>query len=416
MNAVLPPPSSPADPPPLAVPPPPGAEADPGFQDLRVALVHYWLVTMRGGEKVLEALCEMFPQADIFTHAYDPSAVSPVIRRHRVTTSFIGRLPRPARHYKTYLPLMPLALEELDLRGYDLIISSESGPAKGIVPAGDAVHLCYCHSPMRYVWNMYHDYAGRSGWLKRMLMKPFGHYIRNWDAVSALRVDGFVANSDNVRRRIGRYYNRGASVVYPPVAVDDFAPVEAADLGEHYLMVGELVAYKRPDLAVEAFNRMGRRLVIIGGGEMLEAVRKQAGPTVTVLGPQPFEVLRHHYARCRALVFPGEEDFGIVPVEAMASGRPVLAYRRGGALETVVEGVTGLFFDRQSAEAIAEGVARMEAALEAGSFERDALLAHAARFSPAEFRRRMTAEIAACLHAARQVPPPAAGLSGREGP
>ncbi|MFT3691032.1 glycosyltransferase [Paenirhodobacter sp.] len=352
---------------------------------LRVALIHYWLVTMRGGEKVLESLCRMFPEADIFTHAYDPGAVSPIIRGHKVTTTLIGRLPRPTRHYKSYLPLMPLALEHLDLRGYDLVISSESGPAKGVVPAPDALHVCYCHSPMRYVWNMYHDYRERSGGFTGFAMAPLGHYIRNWDAASATRVDHFIANSDNVRRRIERYYRRDAAVVYPPVATTDFTPLAPEGAGDHYLMVGELVAYKRPDLAVMAFNRLGRKLTVIGGGEMLDEIRKIAGPTVTVLGPQPFPVLREAYARCRALVFPGEEDFGIVPLEAMASGRPVLAYRRGGALETVAEGVTGLFFDVQSEEAIIEGVERMDRF----TIDQPAILAHAASFSEPEFRRRM---------------------------
>lgn len=408
MNAIAPPDTSRAEPPlDLSQMPVPG-DIDPVLRPLRVALIHYWLVTMRGGEKVLEALCQMFPDADIFTHAYDPDAVSPEIRRHKVTTTFIGRLPRATRNYKTYLPLMPLALEELDLRGYDLIISSESGPAKGIIPAGDAVHVCYCHSPMRYVWNMYHDYSESSGPVKRLMMKPLGHYIRNWDAVSSMRVDGFVANSDNVRRRVGRYYNREAAVVYPPVAVEDFSPVPADQVEDYYLMVGELVAYKRPDLAVEAFNRMGKRLVVIGGGEMLETVRKLAGPTVTILGSQKFDVLRHHYARCRALIFPGEEDFGIVPVEAMASGRPVLAYRRGGALETVVEGVTGLFFDTQSADSIAEGVRQMEAT----EFDVAAILAHAQGFSTAEFRRRMSSELAGMVQTARARPPVRASLAG----
>ncbi len=357
---------------------------------LRVALIHYWLVTMRGGEKVLESLCRMFPEADIFTHAYDPAAVSPIIRRHRVTTTLIGRLPRPERHYKSYLPLMPLALEQLDLRGYDLVISSESGPAKGVIPAPDALHVCYCHSPMRYVWNMYHDYRARSGRLKRLAMGPLSHYIRNWDAVSAMRVDHFIANSDNVRQRIERYYRREATVIYPPVATADFTPLAPADAEDHYLMVGELVAYKRPDLAVAAFNRLKRKLVVIGGGEMLDEIRQIAGPTVTVLGPQPFPVLREAYARCRALVFPGEEDFGIVPLEAMASGRPVLAYRRGGALETVAEGVSGLFFDTQSEEAIVDGVERMD------RFEPDqpAILAHAESFSEPAFRRRMQDQLA----------------------
>lgn len=365
------------------------------LRGMRVALIHYWLVTMRGGEKVIESLCRMFPEADIFTHAYDPQAMSPIIRQHKVTTSFIGRLPRPTRHYKSYLPLMPLALEQLDLRGYDLVISSESGPAKGIVPDANALHVCYCHSPMRYVWNMYHDYRERSGRLKRAAMGPLTHYIRNWDAVSATRVDHFVANSQNVRTRIERYYRRDAEVIYPPVSVDDFRPLPPGQAEDYYLMVGELVSYKRPDLAVEAFNRLGRRLVVIGGGEMLEEIRRIAGPTVKVMGPQPFDQLRHHYAHCRALVFPGEEDFGIVPVEAMASGRPVLAYRRGGALETVVEGLSGLFFDTQSVEAIIDGVERMDCF----DVDQPALLAHARTFSEPEFRRQMGAAISGWIGA-----------------
>ncbi|MGI6244709.1 MAG: glycosyltransferase [Pseudochelatococcus sp.] len=360
---------------------------------MRVALVHYWLVTMRGGEKVLESLCRMFPDADIFTHAYNPEAVSPIVSRHKVKTTFIGGLPRPARYYKNYLPLMPLALEQLDLRGYDLVISSESGPAKGIIPPPEALHVCYCHSPMRYIWNMYQDYRDNSGPLKRLAMAPLSHYIRNWDAVSSMRVDHFVANSDNVRSRIQRYYRRDASVVYPPVKVEDFTPVPPAEAEDYYLMVGELVSYKRPEIAVEAFNRLGRKLVVIGGGELLETIRRLAGPTVTVMGPQRFDVLRHHYARCRALVFPGEEDFGIVPVEAMASGRPVLAYRRGGALETVAEGVSGLFFDTQSVDALIEGVERMDRF----AVDQEAILAHARGFSEPQFRRRMWAELSPLL-------------------
>ncbi|RWR14505.1 glycosyltransferase family 4 protein [Sinirhodobacter populi] len=352
---------------------------------MRVALIHYWLVTMRGGEKVLESLCRMFPDADIFTHAYKPEAISPVIRRHRVTTTFISRLPQPEKRYRSYLPLMPLALEQLDLRGYDLVISCEAGPAKGIIPAPDALHVCYCHSPMRYVWNMYHDYRDRSGRLKQMAMVPLTHYIRNWDAVSAMRVDKFIANSENVRRRIARYYERDAAVVYPPVSTEDFTPLAPDAAEDFYLMVGELVSYKRPDLAVAAFNRLGRRLIVIGGGEMLEQIRRMAGPTVTVLGPQPFDVLRDHYARCRALVFPGEEDFGIVPLEAMASGRPVLAFARGGALETVTEGVSGLFFDTQSEESILDGVERMDRF----KVDQPAILAHSREFSEPLFRARM---------------------------
>jgi glycosyltransferase involved in cell wall biosynthesis len=327
---------------------------------MRVAIVHYWLVSMRGGEKVLESLCRLFPEADIFTHVYDPDAVSETIRRHRISTTFINSLPFARRRYKQYLPLMPIALEQIDLRGYDLVISSESGPAKGIIPSAGAVHICYCHSPMRYIWNMFHDYRERAGFLTKLVMPPLAHYLRSWDAIASMRVDCFIANSQTVAARIASYYRREAIVIYPPVDVDIFDSVPVTEVEDYYLMAGELVAYKRPDLAVDAFNASGRRLVVIGGGEMLTAIRKMAGPTVSVLGSQPFEVLRHHYARCRALIFPGEEDFGIVPVEVMASGRPVISYGRGGVTETVPEGVAGLFFEEQSPAAIERVIRKFE--------------------------------------------------------
>jgi glycosyltransferase involved in cell wall biosynthesis len=356
---------------------------------MRVAIVHYWLVGMRGGEKVIEALCEMFPQADIFTHVYVPEAVSDTIRAHRVTTSFINALPASARLYKRYLPLMPLALEQLDLRDYDLVISSESGPAKGVIPPPATRHLCYCHSPMRYLWNMFHDYRRQSGLLTRLMMPPLAHYLRLWDTVSASRVDRYVANSNAVAGRIRRYYGREAEIVWPPVDVDAFHPVGDDQRGDYMLMVGELVAYKRPELAVEAFNRMGRKLVVIGGGEMLGRIRRLAGPTITVLGPAPFADLRHHYAHCQALIFPGEEDFGIVPVEAMASGRPVIAYGRGGATETVRPGVSGVLFDEQTVDALIDAVEGFRD----GDFDPAAIVSHARGFSRDVFMAGMRAQI-----------------------
>jgi glycosyltransferase involved in cell wall biosynthesis len=253
-----------------------------------------------------------------------------------------------------------MALEQLDLRGYDLIISSESGPSKGIIPPAGALHICYCHSPMRYIWNMFHDYRERSGFLTKALMPPIAHYIRTWDAVSAMRVHQFVANSDTVAKRLLAYYRRESVVIYPPVAVTDFAPVRSSDVEDFYLMAGELVPYKRPDLAVEAFNRSSQKLIVVGGGEMLPKIRATAGANVSVLGPQPFHELRSLYARCRALIFPGEEDFGMVPVEAMASGRPVIAFNRGGATESVVDGKTGCFFEEQTVPSLLEAIERLE--------------------------------------------------------
>jgi glycosyltransferase involved in cell wall biosynthesis len=362
---------------------------------VKVAIVHYWLVGMRGGEKVIEALCEMYPQADIFTHVYVPELVSERIRQHRIIPTFINALPRAAKMYQTYLPLMPLALEQLDLRDYDLIISSESGPSKGVIPAPDALHVCYCHTPMRYIWNMYHDYRGRAGRLTRLLMPPLTHYLRMWDITSAARVDSFVANSATVARRIRRYYGADSTVIYPPVDTSAFSIAPPAELGDYYLMAGELVSYKRPDLAVRAFNDMKLKLVVIGGGEMLDELRRIAGPTVTIMGAQPFEVLKRHYACCRALIFPGEEDFGMVPVEAMASGRPVIAFGRGGATETVAEGISGLFFAEQSVEAIAAAVKRLAKA----DIDPIKIAAHARRFDRTQFLGKMRAHIDGLLAA-----------------
>lgn len=366
---------------------------------MKVAIIHYWLVGMRGGEKVIEALCEMYPQADIFTHVYVPDAVSNRIRQHRIIPTFINSLPRAARMYKIYLPLMPLALEQLDLRGYDLIISSESGPSKGITPPSDAVHVCYCHTPMRYIWNMYHDYRDSAGLLTRWMMPPLAHYLRMWDVTSAARVDSFVANSTTVAKRIRRFYGAESAVIHPPVDTTAFSIAPSSELGDYYLMAGELVSYKRPDLAVRAFNEMKLKLVVIGGGEMLDEIRSLAGPTVTVIGSQPFDVLRQHYARCRALIFPGEEDFGMVPVEAMASGRPVIAYGRGGATETVVDGVSGTFFAEQSVEAISSAVKRL-ADLDLHPAD---IAAHADQFGRAQFFRKMQGHIDGLL-AARTAP------------
>lgn len=372
---------------------------------MKIAIVHYWLVGMRGGEKVVEALCRMYPDADVFTHVYVADAISDEIRRHHVRTSFINRLPRAAKLYQKYLPLMPLALEQLDLRGYDLIISSESGPAKGVIPPPGAMHICYCHSPMRYIWNMFHEYRDRSGFLTRLIMPIAAHYIRNWDSISASRVDHFIANSETVAARLHRYYRRASTVIHPPVDVDAFEVLPNGLVEDYCLMAGELVGYKRPELAVQAFNRTGRRLVVIGGGEMLSELRRIAKPNVSVLGPQPFSVLRHHYSRCRALIFPGEEDFGIVPVEAMASGRPVIAFRRGGATETVVDGSTGVFFDEQSVDALIAAEERARTI----NWHPPAIANHAHSFSASVFETQMALHI-------NQLLKPLAGTFSRVAP
>ncbi len=360
---------------------------------MKVAIIHYWLFHMRGGEKVVESLCRMFPQADIFTHCYDPAGVSATIRAHTVTTTFISRLPLARSQYKKYLPLMPYALEGLDLSSYDLILSSESGPAKGIIPPPSAVHVCYCHSPMRYLWDQYHLYRRGAGFMTRAIMPVLAHGLRKWDAVNSMRVDEFVANSRHVARRIGKYYRREAAVVAPPVDVSAFAPCDGGEIGDYYLCAGELVAYKRVDLAVDAFTRSGRKLVVIGDGEEGPRLRKRAGPNIQFLGKVPFDTLKHHFARCRALVFPGEEDFGIIPVEVMASGRPIIAYGRGGILDTVIDGHTGLLFDEQTVDGLIDAIERFEDEIER-HLDPYGLVAHAGQFSEGAFVDGMTAVLA----------------------
>jgi glycosyltransferase involved in cell wall biosynthesis len=366
---------------------------------MKIALVHYWWLSNRGGEAVVTALARLFPQADLYLHVADEALVRETLGPHwrgRVVQSFIARLPGARRHYQKYLPLMPLALEQLDLTPYDLVISSESGPAKGVITRPDAAHVCYCHSPMRYLWDLYAEYRGGAGALVRALYPPVAHYLRLWDHASAARVDHFVANSAFVASRIRKVYRRDARIVHPPVNV---GALRADRLrGRHYLLLGQLVPYKRADLAVHAFNTLGLPLRVIGEGEQFAALRRIAGPTITLLGRQPTERVREELQSCRALVFPGVEDFGIVPVEAMAAGAPVIAYARGGALETVIDGVTGVLFHEQTVPALCAAVE----AIEAGRVVIDPLVAHrhAAAFGVERFEREIRAEIDRALREA----------------
>jgi glycosyltransferase involved in cell wall biosynthesis len=325
---------------------------------MRCAIVHYWLLGMRGGEKVVEALCRLYPQADIFTLFYDPDAVSPLIRSHRVTASFLNSL---RTHYRSLLPLMPMALEHLDLRDYDLIISSESGPAKGIISSSRARHICYCHSPMRYLWDLYPEYLHEwthAAW-KRALMIGCSSYLRLWDYASASRVDRFVANSINVQKRIWRSYRRQSEVVYPPVAVETFYHRPAHD---YFLVVSELVPYKRIEHAVQCFSRTGRRLKIVGDGPEYKRLKKVSAANIEFCGRVSSAELRGLYAHCRAVVQPGEEDFGIVAVEAIASGKSVIALGRGGVLESVptADPQAGFFYETPGEANLEEAILQFE--------------------------------------------------------
>lgn len=352
---------------------------------------------MRGGERCLEVFSELFPDADLFTLLHLPGSVSPVIEKRRITRSFLQRLPGVEARYRALLPLFPWAVERFDLRGYDLVLSSSHCVAKGVrVPRG-ALHVCYCFTPMRYVWDRYDDYFGaRAGWPVRLLMPPVAGALRRWDRATAARVHHFIAISRFVADRIARCYGRDAEVIYPPVDVQRFRLSEEA--GEFYLVVSALSPYKRVDLAVEAANRLGVRLVVVGSGPEEGRLGALAGPTVEFVGWRSDTEVAELYARCRALLFPGVEDFGIVPLEAMASGKPVLAFDRGGARETVlplepgIESSTGIFFSDQTADALARAIRRFEA--NAHRFVPKALRAHAEAFDRPLFKERIAAYVA----------------------
>ena len=355
----------------------------------RIALVHDWLTGMRGGERCLEAVCELFPQAPLFTLLHVPGSVSPTIERRRIVTSFVQRLPGAATRYRHYLPLFPAAVRGLSLAGFDVVLSLSHCVAKAVrVPPG-ALHLCYCFTPMRYVWDLEADYADGAGWLTRLALPPMAAVLRRWDR----RTEGvheFVAISRHISERIRRVYGRDAAVIYPPVDLDRFRIAPAVD--DYYLVVSALVPYKRVDLAVLAANRTGRRLLVVGHGPEEARLRALAGPTVTFLGWRSDAEVAQLYARCRAVLFPAVEDFGIVPLEAAAAGRPTLALAQGGALETMVglDGgapPTAVFFREQTADALAGAIATFEAA--ASRFEPKAIRAHAAQFDRPRFAQRI---------------------------
>ncbi len=355
---------------------------------MRVAIIHYWLVGMRGGEKVLEEIASLYPQADIYTHVADPALLSSALANRTIHQTFISRMPFARRAYKAYLSFMPRALETIDLSGYDLILSSESGPAKGVIAPPNARHLCYCHSPMRYVWDQFADYSRGLNPVTRAYFRQVAHQVRIWDATSAQRVDRYLANSAFIAARIRRSYGRRADVLHPPVDLDRFQPGRA---GDGYLFVSELTAYKRADLVIEAFRGLDRRLTIVGDGPEFVTLKRTAPPNVKMAGRLSDENLAAEYAKARALIFPAEEDFGLTPVEAMAAGRPVLALGQGGALETVRDGQTGLFFPDQTVAAVREAITRFECA--ENQFHPGTIRAHAETFSKTAFRNQFIAAV-----------------------
>ncbi|GHU64639.1 glycosyl transferase [Spirochaetia bacterium] len=351
---------------------------------MKVAIIHYWLVNVRGGEKVLEALLEMFPQADVYTHVYDRAAVSESINSHKIYTSYIQKLPLAKKLYQKYMPLMPNALKEFDLQDYDLVISSESGPAKGVVPNPDAFHICYCHSPMRYLWDMYHEYFRKSQFFVRFFMKRLVPGLRLWDVASSNLVDHFVANSGYVAKRIRRYYNRQASVVFPPVNTEKYIHIERKP-EDFYLLYGQITSYKRLDIAAEACIAMGKKLIVAGLGAGKKDIKKyEKSGLVQFIGFVSDEKAGDLLSRARALLYPGIEDFGIIPVEAQSAGCPVIAYRKGGVMDSVKENVTGIFFDEQNSESLIKAMEKFEKIQ--GSFNnREIFTEHVKQFSKENF-------------------------------
>ncbi|MBF5059042.1 glycosyltransferase family 4 protein [Candidatus Neptunochlamydia vexilliferae] len=354
---------------------------------MKVALVHDWLTTMGGAEKVLEALLEVFP-ADLFTLVKDPKAVvgTPF---EKAKTSFIQRLPRAKKKYRSYLPFFPIAIEQFDLSGYDLVISSSHAVAKGVLTHADQLHICYCHTPMRYAWDLYQQYLRESklkSGVKGVIVKVFLHYLRMWDAQAASRVDAYVANSHYVARRIKKLYGEEAAVIYPPVDVDYFGFTDQKE--DFYLTASRMVPYKKIDLIVEAFSQMpDKKLVVIGDGPDMEKVKGKAKKNVEILGYQNRETLRSYLQKAKGFVFAALEDFGILPVEAQGCGTPVIAFGKGGALETVIEGETGLFFREQTVPSLIEAIE----AFERKSFDPKRIRAHAETFRKERFKEEFQA-------------------------
>ncbi|MBA65643.1 MAG: glycosyl transferase [Candidatus Marinimicrobia bacterium] len=315
---------------------------------MKVFLVHYWLNSMRGGEKVLEQMIDLFPEAKIITNYYSNKRISKPILDRIYKTSLINNLPFVEKFYRHYLPIYPLALKNIKVKSADVVISSESGPAKGIQVPSHIPHICYTHTPMRYIWDMQSEYFGEG--MKRKIIQPFINYLRKWDYNSAQRVDFFVANSHYVKKRIRRFWGRTSEVIYPPVDTKNFSISNTID--DYYLLFGQSTKYKRHDLAVKAFNENKKKLIVIGEGEELTYLKSISKNNISFLGRINNKLMKKYLSRCRALIFPGIEDFGIIPVECMASGRPVIAFNKGGATETIINKKTGLFFDKQSSDSL----------------------------------------------------------------
>lgn len=357
-----------------------------GAENVKVALVHDWLTNMGGAERVVINFKEIYKDSPIYTTLYNPDKLDEDLKNIDVRTSFLQNKKNLKKGHQSLLPFMPMAFESFDLNEYDVVLSSSSSCAKGVVTNPNSMHVCYCHTPMRYSWEFYYEYA--NNWdmkkIKKDMLKYFINYIRVWDSVSSNRVDYFIANSQNVAKRIWKHYRRESVVIHPPVRCKLF---NLSDIDEDYfLILSRLVPYKKVDLAVKAFNELGLPLVVIGDGVEREKLESIAKDNIKFLGRQPDSVIKEYYSKCRAFLFPGDEDFGITPLEAQASGRPVIAFGKGGALETVVENETGVFFGEQTADSLKDAVKRFENI----KFDKQIIRRHAEEFDEEIFKDKIS--------------------------
>jgi glycosyltransferase involved in cell wall biosynthesis len=364
------------------------------MQTRQVALVHDFLLDVRGAERVFLALCDLFPQADLFTAVYDERGTEGRFAARRPTTSFLQRMHPDARTFRALLPLYPYAMEALDLRGYDLVISSSSAWAHGVIADADAVHVCYCHNPFRYAWNAREATLAKYDPLRRAALGFVFQRWRQWDWIAAQRVDQYAANSETTRKRVKRYFGREATVLYPPVETERFAP---GPVGDEFVVLSELMPHKRIDLAIAAFNELRLPLTVVGNGPDARRLRRMAGPTIRFTGRVSDAEAAALLSSARALVVTATEEFGIAAVEAQAAGRPVIALREGGVRETVLEGETGLFFDRAEPAALVEAVRGFDPA----AFEPDACMANAQRFDVAHFRHGLRSLVERAIESER---------------
>ncbi len=359
---------------------------------INTTIVHYWLNSMRGGEKVIESLIDIYPNSEIITNIYSQQNVSEKISKKKVKTTFINSLPNAGKFYQYYLPLYPTALKNIHINSGEFVISSESGPAKGIKVSNKIPHICYTHSPMRYIWDMQDEYFGTG--FKRKILQPIINYLQRWDFSTAQKLDYIIANSNFVKKRIKRVWNRESTVIHPPVDTERFSSNNS--ISDYYLLFGQHVKYKKPELPVRAFNENGKKLIVMGAGEELPFLKSIAKDNIEFLGRVGDEIKNKYLSSCQALIFPGVEDFGIIPVEAMACGRPVIAFNKGGATETVKDNVTGLFFNSQNTKSLNKVINQFENI--ADQFDPKIIKQHSLIFSKQVFQKKFKEYVEQCIN------------------